>query len=133
MSHLERLRELTERLPVPFLDTLKDCGAGFTEIEAGDGEVMLFGLLKERRVAVSHGFMAAGSTMVPHKHAEHEWFIVYEGAMRVLLPESDEEVLLKPADSYYLPPKTPHAVVWPENTRMIVVTIPAAEGFPDAP
>lgn len=129
-SNLERLRELTPQLPT--LGTMvTDSGESWNEIQAGGGTVFMFGLHKESGIAVARAFLSAGSIVEEHEHPkETEWLIVYAGQMEIVV--AGESKIIQECEAICIKPSKPHVAKFPVDTWMLAITIPAAEGYPDA-
>lgn len=92
-----------------------------------------WGLYKDGRIAVQRNELSAGTIFPAHTHTDKaEWIIVYNGSIRFWYGDTDT-VVLQVGDSLKLEPNVPHSAEVLELCHMIAITIPADEGYPDAP
>jgi mannose-6-phosphate isomerase-like protein (cupin superfamily) len=124
---LQKLRELTEKLPAPLLTGLIADSCPHVEYVI-DGTCIGFALYWEQDVAVQRAFMSGGSHFTLHEHKVHEFLLVYQGYITVTIDDEEHEV--EPPDAIHIPPNTPHTVLAHEDTWMIGITVPASEGYP---
>ena len=127
MDSLQKLRQLTEELPAPLLNTMSNPGPGYMEYDV-DGTCIGFGLHNQQEVAVQRAFVSGGTTFPKHEHDTHEFLIVYQG--HLIFHLHDEEYPVGVAGSIHIEPHTPHSVVATEDSWLIGITVPAEEGYP---
>ena len=127
IDYLERIEALT-RL-APSLDFLVQHGGGeCVEYDVIGGFAVGMGLLSEHSCAIQKVFASSGTKFPEHCHDEHEYFVVIEGNGKYIV--EDREYEFGPLDCIMIPPKAKHAWYYETATKMIVLTIPAAKGFP---
>ena len=127
-SNLEKLRELTEKLPFP--KHISKIKKNFVEVKMEVGTGLGWGLLEDKKTNVSQWFSSKGSKFPLHTHDSKEWIIVYEGTCE--LTDKDGEVhVIKRGDSHYNLPQEKHQAYFPEDCWYVTITIPSAEGFPN--
>lgn len=126
-DNLRKLEELTAKLP-NLVDAFGSGAIAIYKAEEGSQAIGL-SLWKEESVAAQRCFMAKGSKLATHCHDEEtEVLIVYRGHLVVTIGCND--VHLKPADLLRIAPLDPHSATALEDTWVLAVTIPAAEGYP---
>jgi quercetin dioxygenase-like cupin family protein len=135
MENLQKLQELTETLPlIPTLSELMAesfSESNYLEIETKyGGPIMVIGCYKNDDIAIVRSFAIKGTAMEMHQHAEKEIFVVYSGCMEVYYQDGHCARLL-PGDLHYIPPETPHYVMWPENTWEITILMPSIKELPN--
>ena len=128
MNNLEKLKELTDQLP-SFEDLVSKSGS-ITEVETLKGNVFMFGLYSVPAISVARAFMSANTEIELHTHAEFELFVVYEG--RMMLNVEGKEFGVEVRQSGYVLPNIPHSAYFPVDTKVIAITIPSSEGYPNA-
>jgi len=127
-NNLEVLEELTNALS---LKRMSDLSGNHVEYRAQVGTVLGFGLFKDGEVGIQRAFMSKGSIIHPHFHPEWEIVIVYHGKLKFRY-DSKEQVI--GVNEYIVFANSePHDAEALEDTWMIAVTIPASEGYPNAP
>lgn len=127
-DQLKRLKELTPRL-----NGLVGSGGGnFVEYEMENGKGFGIGILNiADKIAVQRVYMPKGSTFPAHYHNQMEIVICYEGRYTLYLDGQEHDCL--PGSVKYFLPNQPHSGLMLENTSIISISIPPAEGYPDAP
>ena len=128
MNNLEKLKELTDQLP-SFEDLVSRSGCA-TEVETLKGNIFMFGLYNVPGISVARAFMSADTEVEVHTHVEFELFVVYEGKMVLNVEGKEFEVEVR--QSGYVLPNMPHSAYFPVDTKVIAITIPSSEGYPDA-
>lgn len=126
-DNLKKLEELTARLP----NLVDAFGSGSIVVYKAEEGAQAIGisLWKEKAVAAQRCFMAAGSKLAIHCHDEEtEFLIVYRGHLMVTMDGKD--IHLKPTDVLRIAPPDPHSATAMEDTWVLAVTVPAAEGYP---
>ena len=67
----------------------------------------------------------------PHTHHGcTEWIFLLEGELHLEL-EPGKRVVLQPGQSISFDGEIPHSAYFPKQSTLIVITVPAAEGFPE--
>lgn len=130
MDAIKRLEIATGNLP-DLTGLVKERSGANVEYAAEGGTLIGFGLYKNGEVAVRRTFMSKNASLEGHKHKEHEYLIVYSGKLAVR--RGDKAYSVGPGQSIHFPPETPHSCLAILDTWAIGVTVPAAEGYPDAP
>ncbi len=138
-SHDGLARSIDSNSQIPYLEELArhyaceddpcTCMVGW---ETSGGLAQAWGLLKEPEVAVCRSELEAGTVFHFHQHDAAEWLLVYVGEIEIQYPEGGGAILA-PGDSIRFGAGRPHRVVARTDVKLIAVTIPADEGFPDAP
>jgi quercetin dioxygenase-like cupin family protein len=127
LHSLDKLRELTEKLP-PLSDLVRESRCvDVVEYDTGCGASFGFNVWNEPRIAVQRCFMTAGCVFTRHSHEGHEWVIVYSGSLRL-----DGSTLLSSGDYVHFLPGEEHSPIAVEDCWMLCITIPAEEGYPGA-
>ena len=127
---LTKLKLMTEGM-APSLGAFAGGQPDVIEYEMEKGTAIAFGLWKQKDVAVSRTFFSGDSIFPEHSHNEKEFIIVYEGQMNVTV--EGKIITLTPGDLVTICPGQAHSAEAVVDTRIIAVTVPAAEGFPEAP
>jgi len=125
---LDRLKNLTPSLPSLPSMILSEGRGHVIEYRTDDGVSVAVGLHKSGDVAVCRAVNSAGY-FPEHSHQEHETVVIVEGVAIYHLPDGDIEI--GPGQSIYIAPDVPHSTTFVVTTRLIAITVPAAEGFPD--
>jgi len=130
-EHIRKLRELTESLPpVPKLIKVAADNC-YAEYETESGFTAAFKLVKEPEVAVAKAIFSPDTTVTWHIHDNSkEWLIVYAGSITVLLTDNTDRIL-KVGESITLMAGEIHSIVSKKGARVIAITIPADETFPE--
>lgn len=128
---LAKLREITDQMErSPELEEIIS-SKSYVEVETEIGEpVMIFHLQKDKYVAVCKAICWAGSVLKRHSHPETEVMTVYYGLM-VIEYDDGETVTVGEKTVITIPPGKPHRVSFPENCKLIAITMPPAKGYPD--
>jgi len=125
-SYIPLLVELTKKLSPAPADNQPN------EIIIGDGKTPPMigrGLYKTDEIAILQVFLPKGNILPVHKHDQKEWLICFHGKIELRL--DGEIMILSPGSCKYLPEGTAHESVALEDSKTIVVTIPADPGFPN--
>ena len=127
MSLIE-LKKLTENIPnIKDLASIKP--ATVQELETETGKLLMFGLYKDDKIAISRIFATAGTRMPVHSHDSIEYVLVWEGEL--IFEFNGKKLTLKEKEHCKIKPNTPHSVFWPVDTNLLAVVIPAEEGWPN--
>ena len=125
-SYIPYLSELTARLSkVPK-------GTPVYELVLGDGESPPMtgrALFKNNEIAIMEVSFPNGSVFPEHRHNEMEWLICFHG--KIDFSANGETVIMEPGTCLYMPPGQAHKSVALEDSKTIVITIPAGPEFPD--
>ncbi len=130
-ENMTRLREITQELQPPVGQSV---GKGVISFPVEVGTVLGWPIFcDEQKVAVLRVFASKGTVYPKHSHDQHEIVMVYEGVMlevhdgkkRAHTPEDNPCVSLATGE--------PHEFEFPEDTWMVVTTIPKAPEWPDEP
>lgn len=125
---LRELEQTLERL-TPF-ENLAKAHASHVEVKAQNGTIFMFGLLKNETIAVADVYITKDTSMSRHSHPEDEFFLLYQGRMDLTI--NGKKKILRTSECAHMPSNQPHSAFWPEETRLIAVTIPGSKDFPDA-
>jgi len=87
-------------------------------------------LLSEPGVAVMRFSMKKGDTLEYHKHSENEWIIVISGSFVTYINGTKQTV--EEGGYVYYPSYSSHGGIILEDVDCICITVPKAEGYPDA-
>ena len=123
MDRYAKLKEMTAALPIIN-------GVKYVEYACEGGTAKSRGLYKDRDVAVARTLIPEGVTFPKHLHGEREWCIVISGELETDV--GGEKGVIKDGEYFVAEPGVPHGVLAIKDTWIIAVTVPAAEGFPDA-
>jgi quercetin dioxygenase-like cupin family protein len=127
-TNLDRIRELTENV-VPFSSTSvikgdeifmtmgKGCAAGHSVFKEKDGAILVIDV-------------EAGSLHQCHFHAEREIVIVLNGSIEVITSKYIK--FINQYEYVVFEPMEHHTMQYHEATKVIAITIPSSEDFPDA-
>jgi quercetin dioxygenase-like cupin family protein len=130
-ENLNKLRELTGKLPPILSEFVVTKGADCIEYAGDDGGINSIGfcLYKNDRVAVQRCYLPKGCSFPAHQHDEKEWLIVFSGEIHAAY--GDKTIIMLPGQSVYFENHQVHCVSAKENSWVLGITIPAAEGYPD--
>ena len=124
---LTKLKLMTEGM-APSLDAFACTKTDVIEYDMERGTAIAFGLWKQTEVAVARVFFSAGALFPEHSHNEKEFLICFEGHLRLTV---DGKIIdLTPQDELTICPGQAHSAEAVVDTRVIAITVPAAEGFP---
>ena len=129
-TEVERLRELTEKLP--HFPEAKTEHLNWSEYKVEKGTCFAWYMFERPEVGIHRWYNSRGS-MQRHQHPETEIIIVYEGEVKLIFednPPEQKEQYLQPGDYVVIPPKTIHHAVFLADTQYITITMPHAEGYP---
>jgi len=126
---LEKLEKLTEILP-SLTGQIINTHPGFTEYDATEGTSLVWGLLKEKCIAVQMSFISKGSLFRSHVHQGNEYMIVYKGALQFTI-DDDQRSITYPGQCQFIPSGQRHECEALEDTWMVGITVPADAGYPD--
>jgi quercetin dioxygenase-like cupin family protein len=125
-SYIPLLSELTARLSAAPSDNPPNIiltGYG------GAPDMIGRSLYKTDEVAIMQVFLPKGNVLAEHRHGQREWLICFHGKIKF---ESRGEVqIMTPGSCRFMEIGQSHKSVALEDSRTIVVTIPADPGFPD--
>jgi len=131
---LKQLKHLSNTLPT-LQDLLKEKSPGRASyrVKTTNGEnsvAIAETLLSESEVGVIRFKMSKGDKIENHLHSENEWIIVISGSFKTII--DGVEKIVKPGGYIYYPPKLGHSGTVIETLDCICITVPKAEGYPDA-
>ena len=127
VTNLERLRELTSRLPG--MNGFEQSRMGsMTTLEAEGGQVFVFELVATDGIKMLHMFMPKGTRFEMHRHPDrYEVDVVSEGQVYVELWSGDGTILRKTLSyghSFYALPDQEHRVKAIEDSWVAVLLAP---------
>ena len=141
LSNIELLEKLTKDLPA--LDPLAFVDIDYKTVSYAvkSGECTARSMMNIGGIAVADCHLSQGAEMLRHNHPEKEWFLVYDGDIKVEIDgfaTKDIERLmgngsnfsLGVGDFIFIPQKVPHVVSSVNGAKFIAITIPASEVFP---
>lgn len=129
-NYLQKLRELTDNLPF-FPSLVMAESNNRIDYDVENGISFSFGLMNNEKIAVADTFMREGTVFPEHLHNEREFLIVYEGALSVKRNGDDVTYIISNGESIYFEENELHIVTALEDTWVVSITIPAAEGYPN--
>lgn len=129
---LQRLRELTERLPLLGVPEYRSHGYGIVDLKVVQGSCAGIPLLNIPEVAVQRVIMEPGTILTPHKHDELEIIIMVKGEAVRTLPNG-EDLRLERGDVYTASPGEEQVFRAVTYCDLIAVSIPAASNYPKTP
>jgi quercetin dioxygenase-like cupin family protein len=132
-ENLRLLREITPRLPpLNYSDLVQQREVGCDLLQAEKGTLLVWGIWKQKDIAICRAFASAGTVMTRHTHSqEREWIMVTEGKVEVVFDDGSSQEAGK-YSSVVIEPGIPHTVHYAGDTWTYAVTMPADPGFPDA-
>lgn len=124
------LEQLTETLP-----DLSDLVAGksrmgYIEYKTKTGTAIGWSLLNIPEVAVQRHFISKGTEFEGHTHPSNEWVIVTRGTLQFTI-DHEQCSITHVGQCQFLPADSFHSCVALEDTWLIGITVPAAEGYPN--
>lgn len=132
------LRSLVDSTP-PFEDVVTPFEDHIQIDTNGDEEVEVFGIYKEAEVSVARMTGRAGASTKPHRYPSvRVWFGIIRGSVKIQVFETESgevvasEVAIDARHVAALDDGCVHRVVFLEESEIIVMTMPADEGLPDA-
>lgn len=130
MNALEKLRELTDKLP-PLEAVVKDLRGNFVEYDVPGGFCVGSNLHYENDVAVQINYTSGGVTFPEHTHSGVEFIIIFRGEADFYAEGSVKRVGV--GECVTIPPGTPHKWEFLTDTKLIAITVPASRGYPNEP
>ena len=127
MDNLKRLKELTDTV-VPYGETVTPQNPELFQWDQGGGQIKT--LYAENHCTVAVAEVQKDSVHRFHNHKEREILSILEGECTIVLDSG--EVHLGQYDSFNIDPGTGHTVLYPIDTRVLVITMPASKDLPDA-
>ena len=122
------LREITPILTKFVQDS--DKSSDMINYDIDEGTALGFGVFNDGNIAIQRAFMSKDGVFPIHKHEELEILIVYSGKLEVSFHETKDKLIKAPGIVYFNPGEV-HCVRALEDSWMIGLTIPTAEGYPD--
>ncbi len=126
-SNLDRIRKLTETV-VPLIE-ISHVDKNRVIYDVHQGECHGIGLLKNEEVAVQNAYLGVDTILKNHEHEEVEVLIVYEGTLNIKMEDGDE--VISTGEVIVIKPGFPHIAKSKTGCKLIAVTIPAANGYPN--
>jgi len=125
-ENLTKLRELTEEL-IAFPPMTND-SAGFEVIK---GKCLSWFLWQhEDIIKINDFWMAEGTDFPAHQHAEEEYAIVYKG--KAIFKKEGKEIIMTEGVYVHTPARVLHSASFPEECRVVVISMPPTEEYPNA-
>jgi quercetin dioxygenase-like cupin family protein len=94
------------------------------------GNILLRGLLKDPDLGVLLCEMPEGTDFPEHQHVVVEWLMVSKGELAFTL-STGETTVLKAGDFIQIQPGQSHTSIALTDVKVLAVTMPTDEGFPD--
>jgi len=126
-QNLERIRELTET--VTPLHMIADITGNKAVYSVETGECGGLGLYKTKSVAVQIAYMGGKTELKCHDHDESEILIPFEGDLEVEFKNGSIQGYI--GDPIIISPNEPHVAKSNNGCKMIAITIPSSNGYPD--
>jgi len=126
MTNLEKLKELTDKLPVlSDLLSFKPETSVKREYVISQGFCYSWNLFSDEinKVTVDRWHVGKDALFSSHSHNENELIFVYKGCI-ALVGEEMDEILLKAGDYIFIPANTRHGAEYPEETLAITILYP---------
>jgi len=106
------------------------------ETEGENQTCLGFGLYKDKEVAVQRMWMSDTTKVKKHAHGVVEWFLCISGSFTVTILDEDKDTILYEktlfqGDGCYVNYNQWHKVKAHSDSKLLVVTIPADENFPE--
>ena len=124
-ENMQRLRELTEHVE-PYVKTVSKDKQEF-KWESGGGHIETLYKSKDCSVAIAH--VDKQSVHQFHFHEQREIIGILSGEAVVYL--DDKVIEVKKYQVIVVEPFQKHQLFYPEDTTVLVMTLPATEDFPD--
>ena len=125
----EGIRQLRKDIETMEFAQISKSFGRMLELDVAPGIGHAVGLMKEDKIAVAKTKISPGSIFRKHSHNEWEMLLVYDGEIEIHL--EGKIIKLKPMQSYYLLPKTPHAVTTEVGAELLSITIPGSVDWPE--
>jgi quercetin dioxygenase-like cupin family protein len=126
-DNLERIRELSAHVS-PFKN-IADVHKDIADYKCIQGEVTGRNLFNIKGIAVQLACAGEHSILTPHSHDDStEIVVAYEGHFTVWINGEGKEY--KTGDVCVILPKTGHIFETKSGCKLIAITIPSAEGYP---
>lgn len=126
---IQEIQELTKNIPTSIKELAVFKPATVQELKTETGKLLMFGLYKSKKIAISRIFATAGTRMAVHSHNSIEYALVWEGEL--IFDIGGKKLTLKEKEHCKIESNTPHSVYWPVDTSLLAVVIPAEEGWPN--
>jgi len=126
---MDILEQLTKTLPDLSVFARGEA-LGCMEYEVEGGTSFGWNLLNIGEVAVQRNFMSKGTTFPGHTHPSNEWVVVSKGKLQFTIDHEQQDVVYI-GQCQFLPANCFHSAYALEDTSIIGITVPAAEGYPD--
>lgn len=125
ISHLNYLRELTNKLP-PMI--MSPYGVDYKEYKPIGGSAFSWILHRVgNELLVQRWFVTKNSVWETHYHDGVEILYLYSGSMRIEM--EGKEYIKKTGDVFYIQPNIPHTAYYFEDTKLIVITSPIEKRY----
>jgi len=132
VDNLLWLEQLTEALPDLSELVAGKSRMGYTEYLTTTGTAIGWSLLNIPEVAVQRHFISGDTEFDSHSHLSNEWVIVTKGALQFVI-NGEQRSVTYVGQCQFLPAHCHHSCMALEDTWLIAITVPAAEGYPHDP
>ena len=121
---IDKLVELTDKLPVP--SVLDSTDVGVKEYKVDGGCAFRFNLYKNKTISVDRWFLSGGVVYPEHFHDNQvEVIFVYEGAMELTV--EGIKTIYRVGQTATIPYSKCHTALFPVDTRVITIVYPAED------
>jgi quercetin dioxygenase-like cupin family protein len=116
---LERLEQLTDELPIL---------NGPMEYKTDKGTAIGLLLIKTNEISVTKMFCSKDTVFPQDMHDERKWILIYNGKCIYENCSNGIKKELNNSDFVCIEPGTKHKLIFLQDTRMILITIPTSRG-----
>lgn len=99
------------------------------QMRVDEGEIVIAGLLNIDQISIANCIAKQGTICNTHTHEQFEVFVVYEGQM--ILTDNEKEFIINQGELRYVDSKSPHSAFFPVKCKLIAITIPKSDDFPN--
>lgn len=126
-ENLNRIRELTDSVkPLHLIAKINEDHVIYSVEKGSCGGVALY---KDEQMAIQLSFLGPDTILKNHVHDELEILICHEGDITVHMPGNDID--LERGGMVRIQPGTSHIAISKNGCRLVAITLPASDGYPN--
>lgn len=131
-GNLEELRELIKHPPAIFEHLIVEDREDFQVLDMENGKKAFIydAWHRDKEISVTVNYSPPDTTFPRHIHPAWEVFVIWHGEMRLKIDNREEEILIKPPGSAYVPAGIGHLAYFPVGSWYLAITIPPDPSWP---
>jgi len=140
MNSLEHLEKITNNLPLLTIkEVFEDKSVSYDTVH---GSSIANTLLSIESIAIANVIFSVGTSIAKHTHEEDEWMLIHEGGISIEIEGIDPSFIKRlksDGDTYflgigdyiYIPGGLCHSVKSSGGAKIVAITMPRSEVFPN--